>query len=224
MLLRSGKDLSPQLDFNTCSKKQTLYIENRGLWHPPMYMQVHEESYPSLAKMNSLGFITVDSVDYKGDVVDQIPSTPESSQEFNRTNPLNAPLFSKTTLPRTYGIHPSVSGFMRPNTLLKIKNKSNHLGASVGLIHHIITEEEVNPEDFKRIIMPLNYYKDNKRELSQCFIRLYYDREFINYYKKSICLHPDEDVEYVTFIDMQNNFNPNTERGLFTKIIKAMES
>ena len=200
MLLRSGKDLSPQLDFNTCSKKQTLYIENRGLWHPPMYMQVHEESYPSLAKMNSLGFITVDSVDYKGDVVDQ------------------------HNLPRTIGIHPSVSGFMRPDTLLKIKNKSSHLGASICLIHHIITLEEVNREDFNRIIMPLNYYKDNKRELSQCFIRLYYDREFINYYKKSICLHPDEEVEYVTFIDMQNNFNPNTERGLFTKIIKAMEN
>ena len=200
MLLRSGKDLSPKLDFNTCSKKQTLYIENRGLWSPPVYMQVSEESYPSLAKMNSLGFITVDSVDYKGDVVDQ------------------------ANLPRTIGIHPSVSGFIRPSTLLKIKNKSNHLGASVCLIHHIITEEEVNQEDFKRIIMPLNYYKDNKRELSQCFIRLYYDREFINYYKKSICLHPDEEVEYVTFIDMQNNYNPNTERGLFTKIIKAMEN
>lgn len=200
MLLRSGKDLSPQLDFNTCSKKQTLYIENRGLWSPPVYMQVSEESYPSLAKMNSLGFITVDSVDYNGDVVYQ------------------------ANLPITIGIHPSVSGFIRPKTLLKIKNKSNHLGASVCLIHHIITEKEVNQEDFKRIIMPLNYYKDNKRELSQCFIRLYYDREFINYYKKSICLHPDEEVEYVTFIDMQNNYNPNTKRGLFTEIIKALEN
>lgn len=199
MILRSGKDLSPKLDFNTCSKKQTLYIENKGLWSPPIYMQVHEESYPSLAKMNSLGFITVDSVDYKGDVVGQ------------------------NTLQKTCGIHPSVSGFMLPKTLLKIKNKSNKLGASVCLIHHIITEEEVNREDFNRIIMPLNYYKDNKREFSQCFIRLYYDREFINYYKKNICLHPDEEVEYVTFIDMQNNFNPNKEMGLFTKIIKALE-
>jgi hypothetical protein len=118
--------------------------------------------------------------------------------------------------------HSMVSGFMLPESLLRLKNNSNLLGPHVGFIHHIIRDTEWSDDEFRRISLPLQYYEDDEGGFSQCNVKLFYSHLSIQHIKKMCCLSQEEEVEYVTFIDMNSNLNPNSEKGLFTSIIKAL--
>jgi hypothetical protein len=214
MLLRSNKSLNSQLDFDSCCIQQSKFIQAGGLWLPSNCQKVSEESYLSLAEINALGFLTVDSVDY---------TLPEGWHEDN--------------VPVKVGIHPTVSGFMRSETLSRIKEKMNIpkfilpesdkktgiLLPNVCVIHHIIMDE-VSDEDWGRMILPVNYYRIDNRGYNESFTRLFWKKDNIQGLKKDIKLNIDEPVEFVTFIDMKRNNPTNEEYGLFSQLILALKN
>ena len=154
MLLRSGKNLDSQLDFNTCSLQQSAFILSGGLWFPSQFQQVSKDSYSSLAKLNALGFLTLDSVDHHYAVKDKS------------------------------GIHCTVTGFIHSETWNRLKSILPQETSRVGMVHHIIIEQ--NDDEYNQhILLPVNYYKKEGNEINQSFIRLYYTHESIVFLKKT---------------------------------------
>lgn len=190
MLLRSGRNLDSQLDFNTCSLQQFAFIQSGGLRFRSQFQQVSKESYSSLAKLNALGFLTVDSVDHHYAVKDKL------------------------------GIHCIVTGFVRSETLIQLQAILHQETSHVGMVHHILIEQ-YDDEYNQRIQLPVNYYKKEGHEINQSYIRLYYTHESIEFLKKQLHLNSKELVEFVTFVDMQNNTNPNQDNGMFLQLIHA---
>lgn len=193
MLLRSGKNLSPNLDFNTCSLQQSKFIHSGGLSVSSNFQQVSKYSFASLAKLNTLGFITIDSVD--------------NNYVIEENNIVSV------------GIHSTVSGFMLSNILSQLKVKVPSLTPGISLIHHIIIDDDTD-YDQNRIIIPVNYYKNGIKEKNQSYIPLYYTHKSVKILKNQINLNTTEHVEFVSFIDMQKN-NKN-ENELFLKLIHVL--
>ena len=195
MLLRSGRDLSDdpdkRLGFQACSIQQGDFIRSGGLRHPSRFQQVCKQSYENLARINELGFITVDSVDAHN-------SRPDDQQI-------------------QHAVHSTITGFMLPETLAQFKREYSTHMPSVCLIHHIILDGEINGDDFRRIQMPVNYFYYGERNVAQANVRLYFDDGLASF-KKQVHLKPDEPVEFITLVDMRGKYLANEERGLFTQL------
>lgn len=190
MLLRSGKSLNFPLDFRTCSLQQSVFIESGGLWFRSNFQQVSKYSYSSLAKLNSFGFITVDSVDHH-----------YVSKEMG-------------------GIHCTATGFVLSETWKRLQPIVYQQTSRIAIIQNIIVDEWVE-EYNQHIHLPVNYYKNEENKCNQSFIRLYYTRKAVDNLKQQIHLDTKEPVELITFIDMQNNINPNHDNGMFVQLIHA---
>ena len=202
MLLRSGKDLGDdpdkRLDFQSCSIQQGGFIRSGGLRHPSRFQQVNKCSYENLARINELGFITVDSVDANN-------SRPDD--QFVQ-----------------HSVHSTITVFMQPNKLSQFKQTFLEFMPSVCFIHHIILDEELKNDDFKRFQMPVDYFYFGERSGRQANVRLYFSEKDLDWFRKQVHLKPNEPVEFITLVDMRGKYKANEEKGLFTKLQECLSS
>ena len=199
--MRSGKKICDNPDkrigFQKCSIQQGNFIRSGGLRCSSHFQQVSKHSFENLARINECGFITVDSVDAH-------ESRPDDRDSNIQT-----------------WVHPTITGFMLPETFIEFKKTYSEFMPSVCLIHHIIVNN-INSVDFygstnqERIIMPVNYFYYGERAVVQSNVRLYFSQSDLDGLKKQVHLKPDEPVEFITLVDMRGKHTANEERGLFT--------
>lgn len=194
MLLRSGRDLSDdpnkRLGFQPCCIQQGHFIRSGGLRHPSLFQQVCKQSYENLARINERGFITVDSVD-------AYDTRPDGRDDIQT------------------GVHPTITGFILPETLAQFKKVYSMYMPSVCLIHHVVVDEVIQTIQTK---IPVNYYYYGDRVGVQASVYMYFSQSSVASFKKQVHLKADESVEFITLVDMRGKYKANEERGLFTQL------